>query len=275
MAVTARFEMKDDGFDLMLGDRLILRQRPDAPAFRIAKGNPSVKMVRGNFALEDAPTDERVLRYIVKWVDPQNGYGEVFLSDVPSGTPLLKLLVNGHDRLLSVDRCPQGDVYDRLTVDFTTEPDEVVWGGGEQMSYFALNGRVFPIWTSEPGVGREPGSDFTDKMNADGSGAGGDYWTTNYPQPTFLSSRGYAIDVETSAYTVLDFSDPVRHRVSTWQQRYLGWFGRTYNRAYGATTTSSRMGYRRRDCRVEGRRKQLRPAGEDYCRWGRRIRFMV
>lgn len=215
--MTARFEAKDDGFDLMLGDRLILRHRVDSPAFRIAKGNPAATMVRGNFRHQDTPSDERVLRYVLKWVEPQNGYGEVFLSDEPSGALLLKLLVSEHDNSLSVDRCPQGDGYDRLTVEFLAGPDETVWGGGEQMSYLALNGRNFPIWTSEPGVGREPGSDLTDKVNADGSGAGGDYWTTNYPQPTFLSSRGYAIDVDTAHYSELDFSDPARHRVRAWQ----------------------------------------------------------
>ena len=215
--MTARFEAKDDGFDLMLGDRVILRHRVDAPAFRIAKGKPTVTMVRGNFRMEDAPTDERALRHIVKWVEAENGYGELFLSDEPTGIALLKLLVDAHGSWLSVDRCPQGDTYDRLGIDFVAEPDEVIWGGGEQMSYLALNGRAFPMWTSEPGVGREPGSDLTDKVNADGSGAGGDYWTTNYPQPTFLSSRGYAVNVETAHYCVLDFSDPTRHRVSAWQ----------------------------------------------------------
>jgi alpha-glucosidase len=215
--VTARFEAKDDGFDLLLGDRVILRHRVDAPAFRIAKGNPTVTMVRGNFRMEDAPEDERVLTHIVKWVDAGNGYGEVFLADKPDGVALLKVLINEQEQWLSVDRCPQGDPFDRLTVDFAADPDEVIWGGGEQMSYLALNGRAFPIWTSEPGVGREPGTELTDKSNADGSGAGGDYWTTNYPQPIFLSSRGYAINVDTACYCVFDFSNPERHRISAWQ----------------------------------------------------------
>jgi alpha-glucosidase len=215
--VAARFEAKDDGFDLMLGDRVILRHRVDAPAFRIAKGNPTVTMVRGNFRHEDAPSDERVLRHVVNWIEHNNGYGELFLSDKSSGTPLLKLLVNEQERWLSVNRSSEANVYDRLTVDFVAEPDEMIWGGGEQMSYLPLNGRAFPIWTSEPGVGREPGSALTDKINADGSGAGGDYWTTNYPQPTFLSSLAYAVDVETAVYCVLDFSDSAHHRVSAWQ----------------------------------------------------------
>jgi sulfoquinovosidase len=143
MAVTARFEAKDDGFDLLLGDRVILRHRVDTPAFRIAKGNPTVTMVRGNFRHEDAPSDERLLGHIVKWADIGNGYGEAFLSDKPLGTPLLKLLVNAHEGWLSVDRCPLGDDYDRLMIDFAAEPDEVVWGGGEQMSYLALDQRTW------------------------------------------------------------------------------------------------------------------------------------
>lgn len=215
--MAARFEYSDDGFDLMLGDRVILRHRVDAPAFRIAKGDPTVTMVRGNFRHQDAPSDERVLRYVVEKADADNVVGEIYLSDKPSGVPLLKLVVSGQTHRLNADRCSEGDNYDRITVDFVAEPDEVIWGGGEQMSYLALNGRAFPIWTSEPGVGREPGSALTDKVNVDGSGAGGDYWTTNYPQPTFLSSRSFAVDVETAHYCELDFSDPARHRISTWQ----------------------------------------------------------
>ena len=96
--------------------------------------------------------------------------------------------------------------YDRLAIDFVTARDEIFWGGGEQMSHLCLNGRKFPIWTSEPGVGREPGTELTDRMNADGSMAGGDYWTTNYPQPTVLSSLGYAIHVENRSYCEIDLT---------------------------------------------------------------------
>jgi hypothetical protein len=55
---------------------------------------------------------------------------------------------------------------DRLWLSFHAEHGETVWGGGEQMSYLALNGRAFPMWTSEPGVGR-------DKSTADADGRAG------------------------------------------------------------------------------------------------------
>jgi alpha-glucosidase len=37
---------------------------------------------------------------------------------------------------------------------------------GEQMSYLALNGRAFPMWTSEPGVGRDKSTELTQQMDA-------------------------------------------------------------------------------------------------------------
>lgn len=64
---------------------------------------------------------------------------------------------------------------------------EHVWGGGEQMSYFDLRGRRFPLWTSESGVGRDRSSPITFQADREGR-AGGDYWTTNDPQPSGLGA---------------------------------------------------------------------------------------
>jgi sulfoquinovosidase len=239
MAVTARFEMKDDGFDLMLGDRVILRHRVDAPAFRIAKGNPTVAMVRGNFRMEDAPTDERVLRHLVPPLDKMTKLslvdrlrgktkawlfsedilenlldGSIFLSDESNGEPLLSVFCTPHFNIFKVEAQRGG--YDRISVDWQHADDEIVWGGGEQMSHLALNGRKFPMWTSEPGVGREPGTPLTERMSADGSFAGGDYWTTNYPQPTMLFSGGHAIVLLHSCYSELDLTKPNLARTRLW-----------------------------------------------------------
>ncbi len=106
--------------------------------------------------------------------------------------------------------------HDRITVDLTLDAGDVLWGGGEQMSYLALNGRKFPIWTSEPGVGREPGTPLTDQASADGSFAGGDYWTTNYPEPTVLCSAGWALSLANADYAELDATGPGRLRVHVW-----------------------------------------------------------
>jgi alpha-glucosidase len=83
------------------------------------------------------------------------------------------------------------------------------------MSYLALNGRRFPMWTSEPGVGRDKSTALTRRMDEDGM-AGGDYWNTNYPQPTFLTSRWTALHLDATCYSVLDFTDAAAHQVEVW-----------------------------------------------------------
>lgn len=210
MSVSPKFVQFDDGFDLLLGDRLLLRHRVDAPAFRIACGDPTVTMVRGNFRMADAPSGERVPRYIVGRRLP-DGF---LLSDTPDGDPLLEIgdIEGGGGPFVLTAVAP----YDRVMFDLYGEADETLWGGGEQMSYLTLNGRRFPFWTSEPGVGREPGTALTDLMSADGSFAGGDYWTTNYPEPTVLSSRGYAFSLWGHCYSEVDCTDGGRIRWTVW-----------------------------------------------------------
>lgn len=115
-------------------------------------------------------------------------------------------------RLTLAARAP----HDRLTLDIALGDGDVLWGGGEQMSHLVLNGRTFPLWTSEPGVGREPGTPLTDQASADGSFAGGDFWTTNYPEPTVLCSGGWALSLANSEYAEVDAREPWRLRLHVW-----------------------------------------------------------
>lgn len=126
-----------------------------------------------------------------------------------------QLMVTFEQSPARVNFVAQGD-HDRMTIDLHLEEGETIWGGGEQMSFLALNGRRFPIWTSEPGVGREPGMRLTDLASADGSFAGGDYWTTNYPEPTVLSSAGWALSLANAEYCEIDCSEPGRLRLHVW-----------------------------------------------------------
>ncbi|WP_341475315.1 hypothetical protein, partial [Francisella tularensis] len=44
--------------------------------------------------------------------------------------------------------------FNRFWLRINSDSNEKVYGCGEQLSYFNLRGRHFPLWTSEPGVGR-------------------------------------------------------------------------------------------------------------------------
>lgn len=190
---------------------LTLLDSGDGPLAAVGCGNAAVTMYRGNFDICDEPAGVVELSHA-------SFKGERLLLSEHAGTdPLLELTLLPFERAdgqLRLRTLRPG--LDRIWLRFTSDPDESFWGGGEQMSYLRLNGRRFPIWTSEPGVGRDKSDPFTQAMDAAGM-AGGDYWTTNYPQPTWLSSRGYALHADVSSYSVLDFTDPVRPTLELWQ----------------------------------------------------------
>ena len=194
-----------DGFNLEMNGTIVVRHRSAAPAFFLGHGTPDVTMVRGNFTLDDHLTERIPLR-----AAHLTG-NQVHLCASDGELPLLTLTAAGGDLHLHCHRAAPNRFWVRLVA----APGERLWGGGEQMSYFDLAGRRFPLWTSEPGVGRDKSSPLTREADRLGN-AGGDYWTTSYPQPTFLSSRHYAVHVETSAYSCLDFRDGTFHEVESW-----------------------------------------------------------
>ena len=160
-------------------------------------------MVRGNFLIEDSPAGAITP---LEWALNETG---VELRDGELAVARLALEGAG----LTVTALDPG--HNRITLRFHAEAHEAVWGGGEQMSYLALNSRRFPMWTSEPGVGRDKSTELTRLMDKSGM-AGGDYWNTNYPQPTFLTSRWLAIHLDAACYSVLDFTDPAAHAIEVW-----------------------------------------------------------
>jgi alpha-glucosidase len=201
--VKLAFSVISEGFELRFGAHVVLRHTNLCPAVVIAQGQSEIAMARGNFSISDSPRNS---------IAPLDWQAAESAVELLAGGQVAARIEWVGDVLRIIAANP---THDRITVRFQAEPGEAVWGGGEQMSYFALNGRRFPMWTSEPGVGRDKSTELTRLMDADGM-AGGDYWNTNYPQPTFLTSRWIAVHLDESCYSVLDFTDPARHAVEVW-----------------------------------------------------------
>ncbi len=198
-----RFNAVEDGFELWFGSILVLNHRSLCPSVVTGRGACEILMYRGNFKITDALEESGSGDAII------NGLNRVIL--VSEGKELVRLTIES-SALLVESMDPE---HNRLFLHFHAERGETVWGGGEQMSYLALNGRNFPMWASEPGVGRDKSTEITRIMDEEGM-AGGDYFHTNYPQPTFLTSRWLAVHCAESCYTALDFTDPAFHRVEVW-----------------------------------------------------------
>lgn len=200
-----KLEQTQTGFTLSLNGRVILEHSDASPAIFVGYGQERMDMYRGNFEIEDYVIERRPLSHAE--IDGDR----ISLSDVAGQPPRLILTVD--EDAIKLDATDPK--LNRLWVRIKAVDDEHVWGGGEQMSYFDMRGRRFPLWTSEPGVGRDPTSEITFKANVKDK-AGGDYYNTNYPQPTYVSSALYALHVETAAYSVFDFRQKAFHEIEVW-----------------------------------------------------------
>ena len=55
IALQLRLIAKDKGFDLCIGDKVVLRHTDSCPAVVMARGNADVQMVRGNLLFHFSP----------------------------------------------------------------------------------------------------------------------------------------------------------------------------------------------------------------------------
>ena len=198
-----------DGFILSLGGRELIRHTPDTPCIFVGRGREQMKMYRGNFDISDYVEERAPLTHVTI-------EGALLRFRRAAGSPVsLTLELGGADTAATLSVRYADPRLNRFWFRLHAEPDEHVWGCGEQMSYFDLRRRRFPLWTSEPGVGRDKSTAITHQADVQGH-AGGDYYTTNYPQPTFVSSRRYAVHMETTAYSAFDFRHDTFHELEVW-----------------------------------------------------------
>ena len=195
---------------LALRGRTVLLHSGDRPAFAVGHGTPRIDMNRGNFRIADQLGARTPLPHLTVAGE------ELRFAAAPGGPPaLVWRREQGPDSIrLALRHAAPG--INRVWLTLPAEPGERIRGGGEQFSYLDLRGRRFPLWTSEPGVGRDKSTAVTQQADREAN-AGGDYWTTTYPQPTLLSDRLHAVHVETTAYAAFDFTAGDHHEIEIWE----------------------------------------------------------
>ncbi|MCR5088608.1 MAG: alpha-glucosidase [Oscillospiraceae bacterium] len=196
------------GWRLEQDGKTLLCSSSDFPMLFAGHGQESVDMYRGNFKIEDYVTERRVLQSSTVRESPDGllvEYGDELR---------LHITLSGDCAVVSFTQL-NPDI-NRIWIRIPAEPEECCWGCGEQMSYFNLRGRHFPLWTSEPGVGRDKTTYVTWRSDVENKG-GGDYYNTNFPQPTYVSSRHYYLHADTTAYADFDFRNSGFHELQFWE----------------------------------------------------------
>ena len=207
-----KLERSETGFELSHKGHLVLKHSEESPSLFLGTGDATFDMYRGNFDINDYVIE----RIAMRKVEISQEANRIAIRFIHAHGPHLTLLAEetGEGRLkISFEGARPG--INRVWLRLAATPDEKIYGCGEQLTYFNLRGHNFPLWTSEPGVGRNKNSYITWQADVKDR-AGGDYYNTNYPQPTFVSSNKTFAHLQTTAYADFDFRNEDFHELQCW-----------------------------------------------------------
>lgn len=195
-------------FKLEWNNQTILDHSSNAPMIYVGFGKEDVDMYRGNYKITDY-VEERYPLTLTKTEEKDGIYTLDFEGKIE-----VTATVTG--ALCTLDFTQKDDRINRFWFRVAADKEEKCYGCGEQMSYFNLRGRNFPIWTSEPGVGRDKTTYVTWRSDVENK-AGGDYYNTNYPQPTYVSTKHYYLHMDSTAYADFNFKNEAFHELQVWE----------------------------------------------------------
>ncbi|WP_119329050.1 alpha-glucosidase [Cysteiniphilum halobium] len=200
------------GFTLQYNGQELLQHTENSPLIFLGVGEDNMDMYRGNFDISDYLIERFALRKYSIIKTSKNHIKINFSHDQAS----VKLEVQEKDDRLYVNFSCSNKIMNRFWIRIHASQKEKVYGCGEQLSYFNLRGKHFPLWTSEPGVGRDKSSYVTWQADVKDK-AGGDYYNTNYPQSTFISTKKYYCHMQSTAYMDFDFRHHDFHELQCWE----------------------------------------------------------
>lgn len=201
------FNLTNHQFNLISKGNVILSHSPQFPMLYVGYGEENVEMYRGNYKIEDYVIERTALE--LSSAEEKDGRIVLNFEDKIEAAAEL----NG--TLFTMHFTAKDARINRFWIRVSSDKNEKCYGCGEQMSYFNLKGRHYPIWTSEPGVGRDKSTYVTWRSDVENK-AGGDYYNTNYPEATYVSSRHYYLHADSTAYADFDFRHDDFHELQFW-----------------------------------------------------------
>jgi hypothetical protein len=142
-------EALDNGFAIRVGGTTIIEHRADAPCLFVGRGVPSVEGERGHYEIADYVVERVALRHAEIAGD------SVRLAPRAGAPWALALTVSGSGGDAAIAFEALDPTINRLWLRTPAEAGEHVWGAASNSPISIWRGRHFPLWTSEPGVGRD------------------------------------------------------------------------------------------------------------------------
>ena len=200
-----------EGFQFFYEGREIINHSHKSPFIFAGIGEASYDMYRGNFEI----TNEISEKIALSNFQIHEKQDELEIDFFRNGLLNMKVKIFVEENLLKIKFSSNEKHINRVWIRIKGNEKEHLYGCGEQFSYFDLKGKVVPLWVSEQGVGRNKKTYETFMADVEDR-AGGDQFTTFYPQPTFVSSNKYFLHVKDSSYMKFDFSKNEYHQLEVW-----------------------------------------------------------
>lgn len=187
--------------------------RLDDVALLTGDGEATFEMQFGAFRLTGESLDLAAAGGFGK----RHGRGAAQLVEVRdrAGGGLGDLVVTGSGDVLRLDWAPSGP-HDRAGFEAGCDPDDHFLGLGSHVDVDHV-GEAFPLWTSEPGIGK---SDRDDVLPDDWP-VGGTKHATSFPHPFVLRPHhpdGLLLDTRARVDADLCAADPDRFRMVAWEE---------------------------------------------------------
>jgi len=195
-----KFEQIDNGFNLKFKDYLFLKYTQDNPCFKIGKGTASYRERHGHFKIREKTLTEMPLKTFKVLSQAEN---KIIIECSSDETHLKVTFYLENDQFKMHFDCSNLEI-NRFWIRVQADPDEAIYGCGEQFSEVNFRGKDVPLWVEEQGVGRgDPPIT-------------GDWFTTYHPQPSFVSSQNYFLHSDNASYAKFNFTESNFHELYIW-----------------------------------------------------------
>jgi alpha-glucosidase len=198
-------------FKVLIKNKEIISHSRQKPWIFTGTGNAKYHMHLGNFEIEENLNEKMALGDFTT----EETLEGTLVSFSRKGLNEAKVLFTEEKGRLKIKFIEKNFSINRIWLRLKANKEEHIYGCGEQFSKFDLRGKNYPLWVREQGVGRNKKTMATflaDQLE----GAGGDYHTTFFPQPTFVSSEKYFCHIISSAYMDFNFKNEEYHELEIW-----------------------------------------------------------
>ncbi|MBZ4654606.1 MAG: family 31 glycosyl hydrolase, alpha-glucosidase [Peptococcaceae bacterium] len=204
-----------NGLSIHFGQLAVLTHSLDQPYLSIGRGQGTYSMDRGNFTIEEN-LSEKIPLTEYEILEQKEERVMIRFSNQKLWAVIVEFIAKGNFlEIMFTDEDESASLHNRFWIRMPASHDECIYGCGEQFSELNLRGKKVPLWVSEQGTGRNKKTYTTFQADTQGKG-GGDWYTTYFPQPTFVSTSRYFCHVEDSHYMEFDFRNPSYHELAIW-----------------------------------------------------------